>query len=171
MKNIKNENLAGSPLNVGGRVYTGDAGGVFAMENAHADQLLATAGWSAAEAAPIPAAKPDPVAALRETVSSDDIAPPAPGLAPAPTAPPAAEPVEEKAAEVPAEEEHAPTEPPPAEEVPAETEGPDLAQMGSKTKLLAAAKEYGVKLTTAQKKLDINELRALVDREIYGEED
>ncbi|MCZ6868097.1 MAG: hypothetical protein O7G84_01175 [Gammaproteobacteria bacterium] len=65
MKNVQNKALANTVLSIGGASYTGDHGGVFAMDGAHADMLLATPGWSNSARGPeeAPAAF-DPVAAM-----------------------------------------------------------------------------------------------------------
>ena len=160
MKNVVNRNMANTELNVSGKVYMGDATGVYAMEDEHADRVLQMPGWADADAAPVAPEDVDPVGDLRTQVPA--AAPPAPAAEAAPPAP----------------AEAAPTEPPPApEETPAETpeepeeedQGPDLEAATSKKALQVIADEYGVKLSAKQKKLGVPEIRAILDKEIYGE--
>jgi hypothetical protein len=172
VKNVVNQNMAGCDLNVSGTTYTGDAAGIFAMEDAHADRVLQMPGWALSPTAPTSAEDVDPVANLRTATAGPK--PPAP--APAPTAPPPAEepppPPVESVEELQAKQaEQAAEEAPEAEEEEPEEEGPDLDAATTKTALYAIAEEYGVKLTTKQKKLPVDEIRAILDTEIYGEDD
>lgn len=75
MKNIQNRSLRHSLLNVKGAEYTGDHAGVFEMEDAHADLLLGTPGWSNSARGPEapPAASAfDPIAAMARNDAAPD---------------------------------------------------------------------------------------------------
>lgn len=47
--------------------------------------------------------------------------------------------------------------------------GPDLAAMTTVEELLATAAQWKIKLSKAQKKLSVDELRAVLDKALYGE--
>ncbi len=65
MKNVQNLAYADSELVVSGRQYKGDATGVFAMMDDHADMLAATPGWALTDAEPV--ADYDPAETLHAT--------------------------------------------------------------------------------------------------------
>jgi hypothetical protein len=187
MKTVKNPNFADRDLNVSGTNYTGDAEGIFEMADEHADKVLGMKGWGESAKAPTAPADFDPVKSLREEVDAAAPAPPAPGLAPAPTIQPPAPDAPESPPESPAAPPEAADAQPPAEtesggEAPAsedgegesddgEGDGPDLEAATTKKALYEIAKEWDVKLTAEQKKGSVEDIRAILDAEIYGGED
>ncbi len=186
MKSVQNLGLADTELIVSGMTYKGDALGIFSMPDEKADMLAGTPGWTLTDVEPVSEEDVDPVAALREggreSVSAELPAPPAPTLDQTPAAPPAPE------VTPPAEEGEGDADAPTApegdgpDETPAEgdgegeggdsdegegDEGPDLDAATTKKALFAIADEWGCELSAAQKKMTADEIRVILDAEIY----
>jgi len=181
---IQNKNLANSELVLpGGLVPRGDDEGIFEVPDNIGAVLCETTGWSKTDKPPKKLEEIDPVAALRElrrlrgegvppihqppppvTAAPTTPQPPSlvsPAPAPAPTTPaPAAEPMADVPTAEPELESEADSE--------ADDEGPDLTSM-TKAQLIDVASEYGIELSAELKKGKVDDLRAYLDKKLYGE--
>jgi len=178
---VQNRVYAGTAVSVRTSSYDGDADGVFDMADEHAAMVLTMQGWSKPStktAKPIvsaaPAAPPEAAPA-----APPEAAPAAPPEA-APAAPPEAAPDADEAAPdaieaAPDADEAAPdadeAAPDADEAAPASeeaVEGPDLLAITTRAEMLRVAAEHNVALSSAQRKMSVDELRAIVDAAIYG---
>jgi hypothetical protein len=177
---IKNENLAGTLLRMpSGKTQQGSSKGVFDVSEEDGKMLIETPGWTMTTKAELDAEKAQHGKAKSEAAAAekaDKTVHPAPSVDPG-----EGKPADQPATPPPPAKDDkgnlTPTEPPPVaetetteEETPdaEETEGPDLPSM-TKAQLIEVAAEYGVELTAAQKNGKVDELRAYLDQEIYGD--
>lgn len=176
-RTIQNHALAGCELVIGGQTVQGDAEGRFTVPDEWAAKVLGTPGWTSSDIEPKAPQKVDPVGAIRERAAPAPEPPPAP---PEPEPTPEPEPArdDDTPAETPsakAASEPAPEPGPRGEETitpdgeEGEEEGPDLTGM-KRAELLSVAEKYGIEVTKAQERGKVDELRAYLDEQLYGEE-
>jgi hypothetical protein len=157
---IQNSNMNGVELRLrNGATVIGDPEGIFEVDDETGLILLQTKYWKETDKAPQQQEDIDPVAALKKLKAMQGSnqtlhtppQPPAPvTAAPAPApAPVTPEPAEPEPPEPPAEE------------------GPDLSTM-SKSQLLAVAEEYEIAISPDLRKGKVDNLRAHLDKELYG---
>jgi hypothetical protein len=170
---IKNKSMKGTELRLrNGVVRHGDPEGIIEIDDEQGNMLLNTKGWEVSEKAPQAPESFDPVAALKrlreEQAGKPLFAPPSPTAA-TPGTPSPMDPREKLHQDKPTSDK---TEEKADSEEQAESEddetGPDLSTM-DRTKLIAVATEYGIKLTAKLKKGSEDELRAFIDNALYGE--
>ncbi len=179
---IMNANMAGTSIRLAnGHTVIGDPQGIFEVPDEIGERMVATPGWEQTDTKPAPVSVPgDPIAELRARMDAMEKnqgasagahfepTPPAPGTSEATEAPAQPEaPATDTAAQEPSEAPETPdTEPAPDGESDGEETGPDLSEM-TKAQLLAVAEEYEVEVPAATKR-KVEDLRAFLDKEIYG---
>lgn len=167
MKQVQNKNLANIQMNMDRESYHGDANGVFTLSDEHADRILTTRGWTLV--APVV----DP-ASQKAKPTGKHAKPAEPPPAVPPEVPPSDEAAGQKDEEPPPPQESTGEESEDAEEPGSASgeepaEGPDLNALTSRKALLAVAMKYKIALTTEERALDVDGLRKVIDRALYGE--
>jgi hypothetical protein len=169
---IMNANMAGASIRLpNGHTVVGDPQGIFEVPDEIGERMTSTPGWEKTDQKPAPVSVPgDPITELRARMDAMEKRQSAgEHFAPTPPAPGASEARNEQGP-APESEQNDNAEPAPEGESEGDDEdseeGPELSDM-TKAELFAVAEEYNIEVPAATKR-KVEELRAFLDKEIYG---